>query len=172
MGMFLLSDSCNARDSMRLSGFSKISDSSFASSLHSWPMLCLVMSDLAFHDLIKAPCTLVEIDHTMNRYLTKTWPMVGFDPWLLSSTNCPIAMFLLSESCKSLESVRLANFAFYYLTKFQAFRCSVAEPNADCMARLNEKRDHRMKNELISVQLTVIGLDLDLSFGAVTDNLR
>ena len=108
-------------------------------------------------------------------------------------------MFLLSESCKSLESVRLApilsqgkeiwihnalllsDFAFYHLTKFQAFRCYVAEPNATCMARRNEKREglgpiRGPSNEkwvdLISVQLTVIGLDLDLSFGAVTDNLR
>lgn len=68
MGMFLLSQRCQALESVRLSGFSKVSDAGFASLLHTCRKLkkfevrnAFLLSDLAFHDLIQAPCTLVEV---------------------------------------------------------------------------------------------------------------
>ncbi|CAK7323909.1 unnamed protein product [Dovyalis caffra] len=68
MGMFLLSESCKALESVRFGGFSKVSDAGFASLLHSCQELkkfevrsTLLLSDLAFHDLVEASCNLVEV---------------------------------------------------------------------------------------------------------------
>lgn len=68
MGMFLLSQTCKALQSVRLCGFSKVSDAGFASLLHSWQHLkkfevrnAFFLSDLAFHNLTGAPCALVEV---------------------------------------------------------------------------------------------------------------
>lgn len=68
MGMFLLSEGCENLESVRLCGFSKVSDAGFASVLHSSQKLqkfevrnASMLSDLAFHDLTGAPCSLVEV---------------------------------------------------------------------------------------------------------------
>ncbi|RVW38989.1 F-box protein At-B [Vitis vinifera] len=68
MGMFLLSEGCRLLESVRLGGFCRVSDAGFASILHScWHLKkfevrnALLLSDLAFHDLTGAPCSLVEV---------------------------------------------------------------------------------------------------------------
>ncbi|KAM3743770.1 hypothetical protein ACB098_06G000400 [Castanea mollissima] len=68
MGMFLLSEGCKGLESVRLCGFSKVTDAGFASILHSCQRLkkfevrtALLLSDLAFHDLTGVPCSLVEV---------------------------------------------------------------------------------------------------------------
>ncbi|KAF5732467.1 F-box protein [Tripterygium wilfordii] len=68
MGMFLLSEGCRGLESVRLCGFSKVSDAGFASILYSSLNLkkfevrnALLLSDLAFHDLAGSPCALVEV---------------------------------------------------------------------------------------------------------------
>ncbi|XP_062168587.1 F-box protein At-B isoform X1 [Alnus glutinosa] len=68
MGMFLLSEGCKGLESVRLCGFSRVSDAGFASILHSCQRLkkfevrnALFLSDLAFHDLTGVPCPLVEV---------------------------------------------------------------------------------------------------------------
>ncbi|GKV36447.1 hypothetical protein SLEP1_g44579 [Rubroshorea leprosula] len=68
MGMFLLSEGCKDLESVRLCGFSKVSDAGFASILHSCQNLkqfevrnALFLSDLAFHDLSKTQYALVEV---------------------------------------------------------------------------------------------------------------
>ncbi|KAK6947167.1 F-box domain [Dillenia turbinata] len=68
MGIFLLSEGCIGLESVRLGGFSKVSDAGFASVLHCCQNLekfevrnSLVLSDLAFHDVTRAPCCLVEV---------------------------------------------------------------------------------------------------------------
>ena len=68
MGMFLLSEGCKLLESVRLGGFCRVSDAGFASILHSCRHLkkfevrnASLLSDLAFHDLTGAPCSLVEV---------------------------------------------------------------------------------------------------------------
>lgn len=68
MGMLLLSEGCRLLESVRLGGFCKVTDAGFASILHSCQHLKKfevhngsLLSDLAFHDLIGAPCSLVEV---------------------------------------------------------------------------------------------------------------
>ncbi|KAF5730416.1 hypothetical protein HS088_TW19G00005 [Tripterygium wilfordii] len=68
MGMFLLSEGCRGLESVRLCGFSKVSDAGFASILYSSlnskkfeVRNALLLSDLAFHDLAGSPCALVEV---------------------------------------------------------------------------------------------------------------
>ncbi|KAI4304814.1 hypothetical protein MLD38_040279 [Melastoma candidum] len=68
MGMFLLSEGCRDLESVRFSGFSKVSDAGFTSFLHCCPKLKSYevrsaphLSDLTFHDMSKAPCSLSEL---------------------------------------------------------------------------------------------------------------
>lgn len=68
MGIFLLAEECKNLESVRLGGFSKVTDAGFASILHSCKRLkkfevisALFISDLAFHDLASASCSLVDV---------------------------------------------------------------------------------------------------------------
>lgn len=77
MGMFLLSEGCKGLESVRLCGFSRVSDAGFASILHSCQRLKkfevrngLFLSDLAFHNLTAGPCTLVEVRLTSCTLIT------------------------------------------------------------------------------------------------------
>lgn len=77
MGMFLLSEGCKSLESVRLCGFSKVSDAGFAAILHSCQSLkkfevrsALFLSDLAFHDLTGIPCALVEVRLLWCRLIT------------------------------------------------------------------------------------------------------
>lgn len=77
MGMFLLSEGCKGLESVRLCGFSKVSDAGFASILHSCQSLkkfevrnALFLSDLAFHDLTGVTCALVEVRLLWCRLIT------------------------------------------------------------------------------------------------------
>ncbi|KAM7499077.1 hypothetical protein LguiA_023491 [Lonicera macranthoides] len=68
MGMFILSEGCKALESVRLGGFSRVSDAGYAAILHSCHNLkkfevrnVTMLSDLTFHDIAGAPCSLVEV---------------------------------------------------------------------------------------------------------------
>lgn len=68
MGMFLLSEVCKGLESVRLCGFSKVSDAGYASILHSCLKLkrfearnAFFLSDLAFLDVTEFQCSLVEV---------------------------------------------------------------------------------------------------------------
>ncbi|GAV69379.1 hypothetical protein CFOL_v3_12880 [Cephalotus follicularis] len=68
MGMLKLSEGCKGLEFVRLGGFSEVSDAGFASVLHSCQNLkkfevrnALLLSDLAFLDLVGAPRALVEV---------------------------------------------------------------------------------------------------------------
>ncbi|KAL5972299.1 hypothetical protein ACLOJK_041552 [Asimina triloba] len=68
IGMFLLAEGCENLESIRLGGFSKATDAGFASILHSCTGLrkfeiinAFFLSDLAFHDLVDAPSSLINV---------------------------------------------------------------------------------------------------------------
>lgn len=68
MGMFFLSMYCPTLESVRLCGFSKVSDAGYASILQSCQNLkkfevrnAFLLSDLTFVDLTRFPCSLVEV---------------------------------------------------------------------------------------------------------------
>ncbi|BFG33673.1 hypothetical protein CerSpe_199470 [Prunus speciosa] len=68
MGLFLLSEVCKGLESVRLCGFSKVSDAGYASILHSCLKLkkfearnAFFLSDLAFLDVTEFQCSLVEV---------------------------------------------------------------------------------------------------------------
>ncbi|XXG72285.1 hypothetical protein AAC387_Pa07g1419 [Persea americana] len=68
MGIFLFAEECKRLESVRLGGFSRVTDAGFASILHSCKSLkkfevisAVFLSDLAFHDLVNASCSLVDV---------------------------------------------------------------------------------------------------------------
>lgn len=68
MGIFLLAEECKGLESVRLGGFSRVTDAGFTSILHSCKNLKkfevvsgVFLSDLAFHDLVNASCSLVDV---------------------------------------------------------------------------------------------------------------
>ncbi|KAI5321466.1 hypothetical protein L3X38_030537 [Prunus dulcis] len=77
MGMFLLSEVCKGLESVRLCGFSKVSDAGYASILHSCLKLkkfearnAFFLSDLAFLDVTDFQCSLVEVKLLSCRLIT------------------------------------------------------------------------------------------------------
>lgn len=68
MGILLLAEGCRKLESVRLGGFSKVTDAGYASVIHSCKNLkrfevthALFLSDLAFHDLANSASSLTEV---------------------------------------------------------------------------------------------------------------
>lgn len=86
MGIFLLLEGCGGLESIRLGSFSKVSDAGFTSILQSCHNLkkfeicnATLLSDLAFHDLSKAPCSISELRlRSCNLMTTETLKKLTF----------------------------------------------------------------------------------------------
>lgn len=110
VGILLLTEGCEGLESVRLGGFSKVTDAGYVSILHSCKKLkrfevvnAAFLSDLAFHDLADAPISLVEVRLVSCNLLTSES--------VVSLSSCRGLEVLDLSGCKSIADAGLNSIA-------------------------------------------------------------
>lgn len=113
VGIMLLAERCKGLESVRLAGFSKVTDAGYASILHSCINLkkfeianAFFLSDLAFHDLDNAPSSLIDVRLISCKLLTSET--------VCSLSLCQNLEVLDFSGCKSISDPGLVSISHLY----------------------------------------------------------